>query len=250
MPRLKLLKSDWQKSRYGLSKYPLLLAGDRIVGNADGNVFALDIYTGKEIVTQLEPGQKIGLPYSGKSSEAVQGNGALYFLGNDVLRALRLADGAPVPGWKSPQIKGMTRISAVMHPTDLLKGVVVTASVNVRGVGQVTGYNMSDGSVAWGPLTLGQKSPGKIGLGQQWVYFVAATKLTAIHTGFGDTRWSVHLRLGAAESSPVDTLNEDMVPLVTSDKVISAINGSTLTAEEKKTVFVDNGQALLAKLRA
>jgi len=39
-------------------------------------------------------------------------------------------------------------------------------------------------------------------------------------------------------------------PIVTSDKVISAINGSTLTAEEKKTVFVDNGQALLAKLRA
>jgi len=228
MPRLKLLKSDWQKSRYGLSKYPLLLAGDRIVGNADGNVFALDIYTGKEIVTQLEPGQKIGLPYSGKSSEAVQGNGALYFLGNDVLRALRLADGVPVPGWKSPQIKGMTRISAVMHPTDLLKGVVVTASVNVRGVGQVTGYNMSDGSVAWGPLTLGQKSPGKIGLGQQWIYFVAATKLTAIHTGFGDTRWSVHLRLGAAESSPVDTLNEDMVPLVTSDKVICV--GSRLHA--------------------
>jgi len=239
MRKAKLLRSDWQTSRYGVSKYPLLLAGDRLIGYADGSMFALDIYTGKEVISELGPDQEFGLPYSGKCSEPIHGNGGVYFMdrgkgkgkNKDVLVALRLADGLPLPGWKSPKITNVTWMSGTTHPTDPYLGVIVVANSNSRGETSVSGYDMKDGRKLWGPIPMENRSIGKIGLGTDNIYFIAGSELTAVETKFGDVRWRNQLGMDISENpTTFDTLNQEIAPQVVGDRAICV--GSMLHAVE------------------
>src|SRR5258707_1255981 len=81
--RVESLHQDWISSNSYVPDYPLLMAGDRLVGTHMKRVlYVINAYTGAELNTAgSKPGG--GFPYSCKSQQKVQPvvtDGALFFV--------------------------------------------------------------------------------------------------------------------------------------------------------------------------
>src|SRR5687768_7734922 len=158
------LPIEWEYSemtRGSLTKPPLL-AGDRLICVSDKAVFALDIYTGQEIV-----GENGGFPHqlAGSFDEPpppTHCRGSVYFMdgGKLIARQLsdgniptRLVDGIKVPRWKQPAINGVSSLNANDE-------VVVVTHADPDT--QVSGFDPSTGSLLWGPVEVSKLSPGPV----------------------------------------------------------------------------------------
>jgi outer membrane protein assembly factor BamB len=192
---------------------PLLISGDRLIGFYGSTLYALNLYTGRELVDPQ------GFPYFVTQSSSadptvpmpvVSTRGAIYFPGvdqngNDALQALRLVDGLPLPQWRFPAIGAVQSLIAM---GDLI------VLVGPDGTGKTTAWavNAGDGSSAWGPIGVTALSAGAVGYGNNAIFFTADQQLFAVNTGFGDTRFPKPPARGT--SPALYNINKQIAPLV------------------------------------
>jgi outer membrane protein assembly factor BamB len=184
-----VLLPEWEYSlqaRGALTSAPFV-AGDRLICTTASLIYALDIYTGKEIVV------KDGFPYRRTPSLepkalATHSRGTLYCLDGDKLVALQLSDGKIpqklfdgklIPRWTPPPLTGVDSINA---NDDVV--IVSQSSPSAR----VSGFDPASGARLWGPMNVSQNSPGPVGATRDAIVFVAESKLFAVNIRSGDTR--------------------------------------------------------------
>ena len=163
------------------------VGGDRLVCTSSSRIYALDIYTGKEIVV------KDGFPYKRAVSLdpktlTTQSRGTLYCLDGGKLLALQLSDGKIpqklfngklVPRWTAPELKNVDSINA---NDDVV--IVTRSSPNTT----VSGFDPVSGSKLW-ERGVSQKSPGPVNATRDAIVFVTDDKLFAVNISSGDTRF-------------------------------------------------------------
>ncbi len=209
---------------FGSLEQPLLAAGDRLIGTAQGTVFALDLYDGQPVgPTEVRP--KCGFPYSlssylGGDPFFTAAGGSLFFMDGDRLVALRLADGQPLEGWQPPQLGQVTALFAT-------EGRVVAVSLDATGATLVSGIDAVSGRQAFEPVKVSQRSPGKLTCAAGALFFVADDAPCAVNIDFGDRRWSAPARPGQLDPS--------VVPLVT-DKVVLFASTELVALDLRKGV--------------
>jgi outer membrane protein assembly factor BamB len=199
---------------YGVqpSGAPLLIAGDRVIGFFSGTLYALNLYTGREIshpqgfpcfVQSTNPFQSGPIPI-------VSTGGAICFPGvdqngNAALQAVRLVDGLPLPQWTFPAIGAIQSLTA-------MGDLIVMVGQDPTGKTTAQAFNAGDGSSAWGPITVTGLSAGAVGYGDGAVFFTTDQQLFAVNTDFGDTRFP---QPPAAGTSPaLYNINKQIAPLV------------------------------------
>ena len=200
---------------YGIqqSGAPLVLAGDRVIGLANNTLYAIDLFSGREIsnasgfpyaVQRLHPDDTSPLPI-------VSSNGLVFFPeldqnGNAVLRALQLTSGVPLPpaSWAAPAIQVLQSIATV-------DDLVLTVQQDRGGNTLVSAVRAVDGSLAWGPLTVTNLTSGIVGYGDDAIFFVSGQQLYALNTDFGDTRFPNQT---SGANAPLYNINEQTAPLV------------------------------------
>src|SRR5690348_1110712 len=150
-----------------------LLAGDRLIGFAGSSIYAVNLYTGQEIsdpngfpffVERANPQDTSAVPI-------VSSNGAVFFPaadenGNQVLRALRLADGTPLPAdrWASPPLGALLSLTAVDE-------LILIVQQDANGDTTVSAVFATDGTTAWGPLVVTELTSGSVGYGDHAIFF-------------------------------------------------------------------------------
>lgn len=211
---------------------PLLMTGDRVVGFADRSVFAVNIFSGRQIDASEQEG---GLPYPVRgrhgSPHLAYGNGAIYFMDGHKLMAVQLADGKPIEDWQPQTIR---QVSSLARFND----VIVAVNRAKRGGTQVSAYHMADGQKAWGPLKIADFSPGEIGLGEDAIFFVTRGQLTAVNIHFGDKRFPRPPKPGTAQ--PSYDLNQSPAPLIGENVVVAVgrkVHGFDIITGEEKWAF-------------
>jgi outer membrane protein assembly factor BamB len=187
-PLSAVLTPRWTfKGPWGPLSAPLVVAGDRLIGLAGSTLFAVDTATGtlagtSDTVRRQHWPRDLDFIYGGDTRIAAAG-GRTYFTEGDLLRAVRTADGADAEGWPRIAIPDVASIFvsgghlAVVHP-------------DPRGAAQVSGFDAADGSCAFGPITIDDRTAGPVALGGGALFFVASHALHAVNTDFGDQRWS------------------------------------------------------------
>lgn len=192
-PQVVTLSPAWPEpwsNPYGTLQAPYVAAGDRLVGVANGYLFAVDLYHGTEVKAASGAA---GYPYEYLSAldnpPRIAASGGLVYLadGNDPalrLLALRVADGVPAPRWKPPA-QQFGRVRAILTPP----GAVVVVSLDAHGATQVAGFDAATGAARFGPLTLAAAVCGPVGCGADAVYFVSGAALHAVNVDYGDPRW-------------------------------------------------------------
>lgn len=176
-------------SQFGPLTSPLVAAGDKLICVAEQIVYAVDIHTGKHVTladatasswaVELEEG-------SGNQPHATATNGVVYLMDGMYLRAVRLSDGTPLPGWESPPKLG--RAISLIARHGLLMAVYLARS----GSGaMVKAFHATTGALAYAEKAISRASPGPTAYGADAVFFVASGKLHGVNIRSGDTRWSL-----------------------------------------------------------
>ncbi|MEA2704303.1 MAG: hypothetical protein QOD63_2248, partial [Actinomycetota bacterium] len=122
-----------------------LIAGDRVLFVAGGQLQALDMYTGAPVTPQAPAGAErypLTVDQRGKVLPCADG-GAVYWMNGKTLNASRLADGAPL--WTRPNVGRMTALLAV-------GGRVICVSTS-GGTTSVSGYDSRDGTPVFAPVS-------------------------------------------------------------------------------------------------
>ena len=184
-----VLNHEWEYSlqtRGPLTSAPFV-AGDRLICTTGTHIYALDIYTGKEIVA------KDGFPFRRSPSLDPQAltthsRGTLYCLDEGKLIALQLSDGKIpqklsggkfVPRWTPLPLKNVDSINANDEAI-----IVSQSSPNTT----VSGFDPASGVKLW-ERGVTQTSPGPVGATRDAIVFVADSKLFAVNIASGDTRF-------------------------------------------------------------
>lgn len=167
---------------------PPMVAGDRLVCVTKSAIFALNLYTGEEVIGEE------GFPYFLRPSFdptplLTHSRGILYFVDAGELVARQLSDGRvptrwengkQVPRWTPPRV---SRAVSVRADDDVV--VVVQADPSTR----VTGFDALTGAQLWKREGVSQKSPGPVEATRDVITFVAGGHLIAINIRSGDTRF-------------------------------------------------------------
>ena len=164
---------------------PLVPAGDKLIGVAGPNVFAIDIHTGKAAETAA------GRPWfveltgrKGRDPNVTSSQGVVYLMDDDSLRAVGLGDAQPLASWpkKNPQVP---RCNLLL----VQDGRLVAVSTDNRGATLIRGFDPLTGELKFGPYKRDDKSAGRLAYGAKAVFFVASGEFIALNTDFGDKRW-------------------------------------------------------------
>lgn len=176
---------------YGRLVAAPLVAGDRLICVTTSVIFALDIYTGKEVLAEEEEGFPYRFrPSDPSSARPAYSRGLLYFVDKDELMAIQLSDGKPpsklldrksIPRWKPPPVEKAVSVRANDNVV-----VVCQADPDTR----VTGFDATNGSPLWGPISVSLNSPGALGITRDAIVFVSSGRLFAINIRSGDTRFA------------------------------------------------------------
>ena len=141
------LTPTWtHEAQFGPLTSPLVSAGDKLIGVAEGTVFAVDIHNGR-----LARAAKDGRPdwvYPLKerfgAPRVTACDGAVYLMDGDKLVALRLADASPLPNWTAPKLGNAS--SLIAH-----RGVVMAVYRDPRkGTSKVAGFVAATGATVAG----------------------------------------------------------------------------------------------------
>lgn len=214
-PSHETLLPEWELTSSYLTadSPPLLFCGDRLIGFGSRTIFAVNIYTGEELNTAGTINRG-GFPYPLSSQRGephlTYSAGFLYFMDGRKLQAVRVMDGAPKDNWLSPTIDRVVGLKAYQD-------IITAVYLDLNGSTCVQGFNVQDGSEAWGPYIASRQSPGEIILGTGAVYFVAEGNLFAVNTDKGNTRFS-------KQASPAGTLtpdlNQTILPLISPKAIV------------------------------
>ncbi|MDI9917644.1 LamG-like jellyroll fold domain-containing protein [Rhodococcus sp. IEGM 1379] len=205
----------WRSSAaFGALDEPLTAAGDRLIGVAQGTIFMLNAYDGTAVDTSDEVAAQ-HFPYTlqsmgGGLAHPVSAGGNLFFADGASVQALRLADGAPLPDWKAPEVAQVTSINAVDQR-------IVISSIDHAGGTTISAFAAIDGAPIFGPISTSTRSSGPVALGLGALFFVADGQAHAINIDYGDDRWS-----GRTQPATVAAFNLALRPLITADSVVFA----------------------------
>jgi outer membrane protein assembly factor BamB len=211
--------------RYGSLTSPPVMAGDRLIGVASRNVFAIDIHTG-DLATTGDvnlPEWKIELQSRISSNPYVTTFGGVVYLmdGRDLL-AFSLANAKRLPNWEVP--KKLGRVSRLLAREDRV------VAVHAEGKGTaVSGFEGRTGNKLFGPMPVAEHSAGSVTFGDGALFFVASGSLNAVNVDFGDVRWRY--------AGGTDKLDSAVEPVVAGDVALvagAAIHGLDLGRGEKK----------------
>ena len=211
---------------YSRMDEPPIAAGDRLIVVANGTVFAISSHDGTPagttdtVATQNFPYTMTS--WTGGLAHPLASGGNLYFADGPAIVALRLADGAPLAGWKAPAVASVNAIVAA-------GGQVVVSALDAAGAATVFAFNAADGTAAFGPVTISQSSPGPVGVGDGALFFVAGGQPHAVNVDFGDDRWAAHPP-SVADAGPLDLI---VAPLVVGNTAVFA--AQDLVALETRT---------------
>ncbi len=181
------LAHQWQFSLqdYGTLARPPIVAGDRLICFTDSQVFALDIYTGEAVIAEDGFPRQLGI--SDDPALPTHSRGTLYYVESGELRAVQLADGKPPiqlsdgnPRWKKPAVAQASSVNANENVVIVCEGDLSTA---------VKGFDAKTGSPLWGPVKVGQKTPGPVTATRDALLFVSGGHLFAVNIRSGDTRF-------------------------------------------------------------
>src|SRR5262249_34172013 len=108
LPRPEQWDEFWTFKGFGsLSpQQPLVPAGDRLLGASGSNIFALDIFNGKQRFVARITDKFSGDPY------VTTAGGVVYYMDGRKLMARRLNDGTPMD-WESPLLSDVNGLVAV-----------------------------------------------------------------------------------------------------------------------------------------
>jgi outer membrane protein assembly factor BamB len=233
-PNVELLHNAWtyppdRPSRYSAPDNALVMAGDRLLGISDKLIlYAIDIYTGEELQTKTPGG---GFPYKSATVMSVApavASGGVFFVENDRIKALQLADGSVRPGWNPP-----TLLNSEAQALLGLDGRLVAVRQDKQGT-HFTAYDTFDGSIVWPKKSPDEKAPdtdvassdftsGSVSCSSDALFFVANNQLFAINSDFGDRRFPPLKK--AAPPHPTWVLNQDLAPLIGEDVVVCSGDG-------------------------
>ena len=204
---------------YGSLAHPPLLAGDRLVCVTDKAVYALDIYTGKEVANEK---WRFSTPPRRFRSTTTQHQHtaaapSIFMDGGKLMsRQLsdgniptRLVDGKRVPRWTPPAIAGVTSLNA---NDDVI--VVTHADPDTK----VTGYDPWTGERLWKPVKVSKFSPGPVSATREALVFVSGGHLFAVNIRSGDTRFDFALSddpMSSAEAPQVGEVGDKSVVVAT-----------------------------------
>src|SRR6185369_2852432 len=159
------------------------LAGDRLVCFTETDVFALDVYTGEEV--RVEGGFPRPI-VSDDPALPAQRRGTFYLIENGNLIAVQLSDGKPATKpddtkrWKPQPVDNPSSVNAYDAVVALCEGDLST---------QVRGFDVKTGEQLWGPVKVGQKTPGPVTTATDVLLFVSGGHLYAVNIRSGDTRF-------------------------------------------------------------
>jgi outer membrane protein assembly factor BamB len=198
MPNTEGLRPAWKyPSPYSTPDYPLLVAGDRLIGLADSRkIYVVNLFTGFELKT-THPGG--GFPYDCPSDQPgplAFADGAIFFVENDRIKALEVSDGSVRANFVPPTVPN---VSALIGFPGLVVAVQNDGS-------QVSAFRTSDGSLAWprqpqAPIgskdttqakksvDLSKYTPGPIAYTEDAMFFVAGNHLIGFNVDFGEQRF-------------------------------------------------------------
>jgi outer membrane protein assembly factor BamB len=208
---------DYSAMTFGSLAQPPLIAGDRLICVTDKAVYALDIYTGKEVAN--EKGgfpHRLGVSFDDQPAPT-HSRGAVFFMdgGKLICRQLsdgniptRLVDGKRVPRWTPPKIAGVTSLNA---NDDVV--VVTHADPDTR----ICGFEPWTGAPLWGPVKVSKFSPGPVSTTRDAVVFISGGHLFAVNIRSGDTRFDFAPSdpLSAAEAPQVGEVGNKSVVVAT-----------------------------------
>lgn len=182
-----VLPHQWEfsleSSGKGTLARPPFLAGDRLVCFTDTAVFALDVYTGEEVSVEE------GFPrpiVSDDPALPAQRRGTFYYIEDSQLIAVQLSDGKPAkladdtPRWKKQPVNNASSVNAYETVVAVCEGDLST---------QVRGFDVKTGQQLWGPVKVGQKTPGPVTTTTDALIFVSGGHLYAVNIRSGDTRF-------------------------------------------------------------
>jgi outer membrane protein assembly factor BamB len=211
--------------RFGALSAPLVMAGDRLLGVASGNIFGIDIHTCELAVTgdKADPEWVVELKSRVSSEPHVATfGGVVYFMDGRDLLAVGLADAKRLDGWKVPEKLG--RVSRLIARADRV------LAVHAEGKGTaVSGFAGRTGARLFGPMPVATHSAGSVTFGDRALFFVASGKLNAVNVDYGEVRWRFD---GAG-----DALDATTEPLVAAEVVLVAgksLHAVTLERGEKR----------------
>jgi len=248
LPTPERLDELWTFAGYGsLSPHqPLVAAGDRLLGVAGSNLFALDIFDrGRQRFVARITSRYGGDPY------VTTAGGVAYYMDGERLMARRLSDGTAMP-WQPPVLSQVNGLTAVGDR-------IVAVHVGDDGSTNVSAFLATTGARAFGPITISELSPGIVSYGAGAVFFVADGRLHAVNVDFGDARFA--LTTGGIANEP---LSMDAAPCVAAGVVavvgtklhlfdvdtgaerFAAIAPATPRAAWSAPIAVDKGQLIIA----
>lgn len=226
---------EYDEMTWGSLVQPPLLAGDRLVCLTDKALFALDIYTGKEVAN--EDGR---FPHRFRRSfdehpAPTHCRGIVYFMDRKKLLArqlsdgnipTRLVDGQRVPRWTPPEIAGVTSLNANDNV------VVVT---HAEPEASVSGFDPATGAPLWKAVKVSAFSPGPVTATREAILFVSGGHLFAVNILSGDTRFDFTPSgaadpLSVADAPQVGELKDKTIVIVTGAAVygVDLHNGKQL----------------------
>jgi outer membrane protein assembly factor BamB len=220
---------DWRsEGRFSALAGPLVMAGDKLMGVASGSVFAMDIHNkGKLARTGRSDAPEWLIDLDEKPSVAAHVTafgGTVYFMDGRKLRAVSLANAAPLAQWVIP--KKLYDVARLRAYSDR---VVAVHSIPGKEGTAVSCFDSRTGATLFGPLALAKDSAGSVTFGDGALFLVASGRLKAVNVSFGDQRW----QFGVDN----DKLDSTIEPLVAGEVVLvvgKSIYGATLERGEKK----------------
>ncbi|MGN6234326.1 MAG: LamG-like jellyroll fold domain-containing protein [Trinickia sp.] len=182
------LTPTWtHEAQFGPLTSPLVSAGDKLIGVAEGTVFAVDIHNGRLARAAKDGRADWVYPLKerfGGAPRVTACDGAVYLMDGDKLVALRLADASPLPNWTAPKLGNAS--SLIAH-----RGVVMAVYRDPRkGTSKVAGFVAATGAKAFDPVEISRSSPGPAGYDDDAVFFAAGGTLHGVNLRSGDTRWT------------------------------------------------------------
>lgn len=182
-----VLTPTWtNQSEFGPLTSPMVAAGDKLLCVAGRVIYAIDIHTGQQVKLPGDASATWGIElenHSGNEPHLTATNGVVYLMDGSDLRAVRLADAAPLDGWKTPRRLGRAVSLIARHG-------LLMAIYQARKGSSVRAFHAASGAVAYREVKISDATPGPVAYGADAVFFVAGGKLHGVNIRSGDKRWT------------------------------------------------------------